>query len=191
MSDDIGIAELYRNASDAFGVRVDAIRGDQWNGPTPCTEWDVRKLVDHLVGEVAWVPPLVGGRSVADVGDELSGDLLGDDPKAAWADRSSAAVAAVEADGALDGVVTLSKRQPSVPDYLFEVFMDLAIHSWDLARAIGADERIDPEAVDILYERMKPMEADLKASGAFGPEVAPPPGADRQTELLALFGRVA
>jgi uncharacterized protein (TIGR03086 family) len=74
---------------------------------------------------------------------------------------------------------------------VFEVFNDLAIHGWDLARAIGADETIDPMYVAAISERLGPVIADLKASGQYGDEVIPPDGADAQTRLLAMFGRVA
>jgi uncharacterized protein (TIGR03086 family) len=68
---------------------------------------------------------------------------------------------------------------------------DLVIHGWDLAKAIGADEALDPESVDVLFGHFKPQEEMLKATGAFGPKVEPPPGADKQAQLLAVFGRVA
>ena len=97
---DPDMQELFRRSVGSFGDRVHAIRDDQWTAATPCTEWDVRALVGHLVTEVAWVAPLIGGRSVADVGDELSGDLLGDDPKAAWDRYSGEADSAVGEDGA-------------------------------------------------------------------------------------------
>ena len=74
---------------------------------------------------------------------------------------------------------------------MFEVFNDLAIHGWDLARAIGADETIDPTYVAVIDEKVGPAIADLKASGQYGDEVIPPDGADAQTRLLAMFGRVA
>jgi uncharacterized protein (TIGR03086 family) len=91
----------------------------------------------------------------------------------------------------LDRSVQLSYGKASAEHYIAEVFSDLTIHGWDLARAIGADEAIDPESVDLLYERYKPIEDGLKATGLFGPKIDPPPGADKQTQLLAVFGRVA
>ena len=69
--------------------------------------------------------------------------------------------------------------------------MDLLVHGWDLARAIGADETLDAESVELVYEQMKPHEAELKASGVFGSTVVPQEGADLQMQLLAVFGRVA
>jgi uncharacterized protein (TIGR03086 family) len=184
------VTTLYRRALERFGQHVHAIREDQWHGPTPCTEWDVRVLVNHLVYENRWIPPLLEGQTIAQVGDRFDGDLLGDDPATAWDQAAKEAERSVmTAD--LAALVHLSRGDVPGEEYLFEVMSDLAIHGWDLARAIGDDETLDPETVDVLYDQMKPMEQLLKASGAYGPIVEPPPDADRQTQLLAIFGRVA
>jgi len=71
-----------------------------------------------------------------------------------------------------------------------EVFTDLAVHSWDLARGIGVDDTMDPTWAQSIYDELAPKEAELKASGAWGPTIVPPPGADIQTRLLAVMGRV-
>jgi uncharacterized protein (TIGR03086 family) len=91
----------------------------------------------------------------------------------------------------MERTVRLTRRELPAAEYAEEVFIDLLIHGWDLARAIGADEALDPEAVEIVYASMKPREEALKASGVFGGMVVPPDGADTQTQLLAVFGRVA
>jgi uncharacterized protein (TIGR03086 family) len=186
-----GTRELFVGALEHFGTLVHNVPADAWTTSTPCTEWDVRALIHHLVSEISWMEPLLGGRSVADVGDELNGDLLGDDPVASWDAAAAGTLAAVNAGGAMDLVIHLSRRDVTGADYTFEVFNDLAIHGWDLARAIGADETIDPRFVATIDERMAPSIADLKASGQYGDEVVPPDGADAQTRLLAMFGRVA
>jgi uncharacterized protein (TIGR03086 family) len=181
---------LHQRALERYGQLVHAVGDDQWHGQTPCTEWDVRVLVNHLVSENLWMPPLLEGKTIADVGDSLEGDLLGQDPKSAW-DRSATQVSQAVGAVPLDRVVHLSYGDVSARHYVFEVFTDLSIHGWDLARAIGADETLDPESVDVLYAHYKPREDALKASGMFGSKIVPPPGADRQTELLAVFGREA
>jgi uncharacterized protein (TIGR03086 family) len=186
-----GTRELFAGALEHFGMLVHQVPGDGWTAPTPCTEWDVRALVHHLTNEISWTVPLLGGRSVSDVGDSLSGDLLGDDPVAAWDAAAAEALGAVNADGAMELVIHLSRRDVTGADYTFEVFTDLAIHGWDLARATAADETIDPAFVAIIDERLRPVIADLKASGQYGDEVVPPDGADAQTRLLAMIGRVA
>ena len=74
----------FAAAMTEFERRVQAIRPDQWQDPTPCTEWDVRALVDHLVTELLWAPLLLDGATIEDVGDRFNGDQLGADPMAAW-----------------------------------------------------------------------------------------------------------
>ena len=131
--------ELHRRASERFGAYVQAVGDDQWGRPTPCTEWDVRALVNHLVYEQRWVAPLVQGKTIADVGDSLEGDLL--------------------------------------------------VHGWDLARAIGADETMDPDLAAVVLERWQPQEPWLRGSGVVGPRVEVPPDASVQAKLIGFFGR--
>jgi uncharacterized protein (TIGR03086 family) len=69
--------------------------------------------------------------------------------------------------------------------------MDLLVHTWDLARAVGADEHLDEEAVRQAYETLKPMDAMIRRPNVFGPRLDPPPGADLQTEFLYFLGRRA
>jgi uncharacterized protein (TIGR03086 family) len=188
---DVDVLPLFHRALTRFGGLVHEIPGDGWSGPTPCTEWDVRTLVNHLAGEIRWMVPLFDGVSVADVGDSLNGDLLGDDPPGAWDRAVDAVVATVDAPAAMARTIRLSRRELTGADYAWEVFTDLAIHGWDLARAIGGNETIDADIVEVVEERLGPTFAEMKASGAFGPEVTPPEGADAQTRLLAMLGRVA
>ena len=182
--------ERFASALAHYGELVHQVKGDQWGLGTPCADWDVRTLVNHLVGENRWIVPLLAGGTIADVGSSLDGDLLGAEPVESWDEAESAAARAAR-ETPLETVVHISRGDVSAEEYLEEVFVDLAIHGWDLARAIGAEEKIDPEFVELLYERYAPLERMLKATGAFGPKVVPPDGADLQTKLLAVFGRVA
>jgi uncharacterized protein (TIGR03086 family) len=185
----MGVTELYKRATAEFDVRVQAVPDDGWANPTPNTEWDVRILVNHLVSENVWVPPLLQGKTIAEVGDALDGDLLGDDPKAAWARSVEEAVQAVSERGALDRLVHLSSGDASGAEYISQVLTDHTIHAWDLARAVGADEQLDPELVEFSYSLLAPQVDDWRAGGAFGDEIYVPSDADRQTQLLALTGR--
>lgn len=97
-----------RRGIGEFDRRVRAVRPEQWADPTPCTEWDVRALVNHLVTEQLWAPLLLDGATIEDIGDRFDGDQLGDDPVAAWA---SAATATLEAFAAPD---VLRRRERAV-----------------------------------------------------------------------------
>jgi uncharacterized protein (TIGR03086 family) len=180
----------YVRAMEQFGQKVHAIRDDQWAGATPCTEWSVRDLVNHVTYESLWAPDLMAGKTVAEVGDGYDGDNLGADPLGAWDRAAAAAVATFSADGALDRKVDSSMGPLPGPTYLEQLFLDVVIHGWDLARGIEADDTIEPSFVDQLYAEVAPKEDDFKAWGVFGGRVVPPEGADTQTKLLAVLGRV-
>ena len=186
-----GLPELFERSVREFDVRVQQIREDQWDNPTPCSEWSVRDLVNHLVYEDVWAPPLFAGKTVEEVGDRFEGDLVGDAPKEAWASARDAALEAVSRPGALEDTVHLSSRDVTGGEYLLELLNDHVIHAWDLARGIGADDKLDPELVELIYAGVASREDELKASGAFGEKVEAPEDADTQTKLLAVMGRRA
>jgi uncharacterized protein (TIGR03086 family) len=185
------VSDLYRRAVDEFGARVHAVRDDQWKASTPCSDWDVRTLVNHLVSENRWAPPLFAGRTIAEIGDRFEGDLLGDDPRATWDDSAGEAVAAVQDDGALERTVHLSFGDLPGREYALQLFADTLVHGWDLARAIGADERLEPELVDACAAWFAGVEEAYRGAGAIGPRPELPPHADAQTRLLAMFGRTS
>jgi uncharacterized protein (TIGR03086 family) len=188
MGDQLG---WFQRATAGFARNVHLVGAGQWHDPTPCDEWDVRTLVNHVAVEQLWVPPLVGGSSVGDIGDRFDGDQLGSDPVAAWDAAQQAAGSAFGAPGALDSSVTLSSGEKSTAAYCFEMTTDALIHSWDLARGIGSDEALDPELVELVYEQVLPIAGQLQQTGMFAPPVPVPDDAPMQTRLLALFGRRA
>ena len=83
----------------------------------------------------------------------------------------------------------LSYGDRSAADYCREMILDLVVHGWDLGRATGGDERLDPELVAMAYDYIAPVAELWRQAGAFGPAVPVPEGADQQTRLLALVGR--
>ncbi len=182
-------SDTFQQVIDGFHRRVQAVADDQWESPTPCTEWDVRALVNHVVGEVRWIPPLLAGRTIADVGDELAGDLLGHQPKRAWADASRRAIEASLQAGAMDRTVHLSSGDDRADAYLSEVAMDVIIHTWDLARAIGADERLGAGLVTFAQATLEPRVEAWRTAGALGPAIDLSRAADPQTAFLAMVGR--
>jgi uncharacterized protein (TIGR03086 family) len=183
--------QLIADAFGGFGARLATVDAGQWDGSTPCADWDVRTLVNHVVGEVLWIPPLLEGKTIAEVGDRFDGDVLGDDPAAAWAGAVSAALAGVAEPGAQERTVHLSFGDFSGADYLGQITSDVVIHTWDLARAVGADDRLDPALVAFVDEFLSPQIDAWRSAGAFGPAVAAGEGADAQARLLGHTGRSA
>jgi uncharacterized protein (TIGR03086 family) len=182
------VRRLFRRAAADFGRRVHDVKHDQWSSPTPCTDWDVRALVNHLVYELRWTVPLFEGRTVAEVGRRFDGDLLGDDPVAAWDEAAREALAVVEAGGAMERTVHVSFGDIPGSEYTTQLFTDLLIHGWDLARGAGQDERLDPELVAASARWFRNAESGYRAAGAIGPRVEVADG-DAQARLLGAFGR--
>ncbi len=183
------LVDLHARALQEFDARMQKVDAGDWNRPTPCTKWNVKALVNHMVCEDRWTVPLMRGATLEEVGDRFDGDLLGDDPLGAWREASEQAAEAVAAEGALDRIVNVSWGKIAAEEYVWQLFTDHLIHAWDLARGIHDDDLLDSELVEICYERSKPIEDELKASGLFGEKIRPPANADLQTKLLAVFGR--
>lgn len=184
------LLERHAEALKLFGERLRAVADDQWDAPTPCTEWSVRDLANHVTSEQLWIPPLVSeGRAVEELGEAFSGDVLGEDPVAAWDKASAAAHTAFAAPGALDRTVRLSYGPALGSAYCSELTADCVVHTWDLSRAIGADDRLPDDLVEFSIKEVMPYADGLAASGMYAAPLEVAPGADAQTRLLGLLGR--
>ncbi len=180
--------KLLASAVEGFGRRIAAVGPDQWSAPTPCADWDVRALVNHVAGELLWIPPLLEGKTIAEVGERFDGDVLGADPGSTWKSAGTGAQASAEEAGAQERTVHLSFGDFAGGDYLGQVTSDVIIHTWDLARAIGADDRFEPSLLDFVSGFLGPQIEAWRSAGAFGPAAATK-AADAQDELLAQTGR--
>jgi uncharacterized protein (TIGR03086 family) len=180
---------VYQRASAELDPLVRRVERQQWELPTPCEAWTVRDLVNHLVAENRWVPPLLAGLTIDEVGEQLNGDLLGDDPVRAWTAALDNARRAATADGATVRTVHLSFGDVPGEEYLRQVGADHLVHGWDLAVALGADSRLDPELVTAVDAWFADQEAGYRLAGAVGPRLELAAGADAQAKLLARFGR--
>ena len=138
---------LHRRAVEQWAARVAAVKNDQWVDPTPCTEWSVRDLVNHVVAEELWTAPLLRGKSIQEVGSQFDGDVLGDDPRGMARVAADEAVAVVDATVPDGGRVQLSYGEEDMGEYVRQLFADHLIHGWDLAAATGRDTSMDPELV--------------------------------------------
>ncbi len=187
----MNIVSLHRQACSVFAEQVALVRDDQWNLPTPCAAWDVRALVNHVVGEDRWTAPLFEGQTIAEVGDRFDGDLLAENPLGACQAAVDEATAAVGEPGAIDRIVHLSFGDTPAREYVWQLFADHLIHAWDLARAIVADEHLDEELVASCATWFEPMEEAYRGAGAIAARPPVPADADAQTLLLARFGRRA
>jgi uncharacterized protein (TIGR03086 family) len=183
--------DLHRRAVAEFARRVKSIPADRWEAPTPCTDWDVRAVVNHMVYENLWTPPMLEGKTIDEIGDRFDGDVLGDDPRAAWKAAARAAVEAVHEPGAMETTTHLSFGDLPGSEYTMQLFADHLIHAWDVARGTGIDDTLTPELVQACMEWFTSVEDAYRAGNAIGPRPETPADADDQTKLLAMFGRRA
>ncbi|MBK5307470.1 MAG: TIGR03086 family protein [Frankiaceae bacterium] len=185
------IAQLHRRALAETGATVAGIRPDQLADPTPAGEWDVRALLNHVVSGNLWAAELAAGRTIAEVGDRLDGDVLADDAAAAYDASATSAAEAFEAPGALGAPCAVSYGPVPGSVYAGHRFLDVLVHGWDLATATGQDSTLAPELVLGCLDVLEPQLGMLQASGAFGSAVETPTDADPQTRLLGMLGRRA
>ena len=186
-------AARFEKVAAAFTARVNAVPADAWERPAPCEGWVARDVVRHLV---EWLPGpgfLLGTFGV-ETGPIPSVDT---DPAGAWKVVRDAiqrslddpAIATRVADCGPPGRLSLEAAvaMTCTPDVL--------IHTWDLARATGLDERLDPDEVRSQLDAIESMPPELdeamRGSGHYGPRVAVADDADEQARLLAFMGREA
>ena len=181
--------EAYERSLIAFDAVVKELpESPHWDAPTPCADWDLRTLVNHVVGEDRWVVPLLAGRTIASVGDELSGDLLGEDSDAAWRVARSEATAAARATQD-EQPVGLSFGTVPAAEYLWQLAADHLIHAWDLASAIDVASPADADLIDAVAQWFGDREEAYRAAGAVGPRMPVTDGASAFSRLLVSFGR--
>lgn len=159
-----------------------------WTRATPCDGWTVRDLVNHVVGEELWLPPLLDGATIESVGSRFDGDLLGAAPAAAAADaaaRAREAAAGVD----LDVVVHLSSGDHPAASYLEQLCADHVIHGWDLSAALGIDYPFEEDLVAWCTLWFEPFEDSYRASGAVAARRIDPLPESGLPRLLAMSGR--
>lgn len=164
---------VLSHAVDQAGDVLDQVHADQLTRRTPCADWDLAALVDHLVAVPGWFVTM----------------MRGEDP--GWSDPAHVA----ESWGptfriAGDDLVHAwhQAEQPPVPAE-FQV-AELALHTWDVASTIGyPQDRLDPEVAErgLAFLRAN-LTADNRAP-AFGDEIEPPDGAGPYERLAAFAGR--
>ena len=163
------------------------------DAPTPCSEWNVRELIQHVLYGTVWIEDVFEGKTVEEVGTKYDGDLLGDNPLAAYDDAITRAKRSIAKPGAMEQVCHLRRGDVSGADYATSMFTDALIHGWDLAKATGQAAALDPELVAISYDLAKKREERYRTSTAFGEGRVADPGDDAvdQSRLLAILGRDA
>ena len=165
-----------------FDRRVKAAGSDQWSNPAPCEEWTARDVVAHVTDNLRYVAAAIRGEQPQQVGPD-------DDIATAWAsakDDLMAALPGADLSQTVDGPLGPMPAEQFIGGI---ISTDVLVHTWDLARATGGDEKLNEQAVEGAYSGLKPLDAMIRRPCVFGPRIEPASGADMQTEFLNFTGR--
>ncbi|RNG28835.1 TIGR03086 family metal-binding protein [Streptomyces botrytidirepellens] len=194
----VGIIDRYLLSGSEFTRRLRTVGPDQWTAPTPCADWDVWHLVNHMTrGNLNYMALLDGG-SAADFLRLRDEDALGDDPVGAYTRSVRDCAAAFRRPGALQKILDYPLGPVSGEQALAVRTTDSIIHAWDLARALDAPEELDPGLVAWVEDHLadiyaglaeSPVSADTTHRFFAAPGTPPPDGETRQARLLRLMGR--
>ena len=180
------IAERYERVTAQFTERVRAVRERDWDNPSPCEGWTARHVVGHLT---EWIPGFFAPHGL----NFPAVPSVDDDPVGAW-EAVQATLGQALADPSL---ATKQVSTPFMTQSLEEtvdmiVTGDVFTHTWDLARATGQSEALDPDQLQRMIAGMGAMpEEVLRSDGMFGPRIDVPADADDQTRFLGYVGRRA
>jgi uncharacterized protein (TIGR03086 family) len=175
----------YQQVSQGFDAAVKAAAPDNWHAQSPCEGWTARDVVGHIVaGHRGVIAGACGGESTPLGADE--------DPQQAW-EEVAQAITEITADREVMAREVDGPTGKMPVGEVIERFvtMDLLVHTWDLARAVGAEERLPEDRVRDAYEILRPMDDVIRMTNVFGPRLDAPPNADLQTEFLYFLGRRA
>jgi uncharacterized protein (TIGR03086 family) len=174
--------ELFRAAAARGADVMREVHPGQLTDPTPCAEWTVQQLIDHMVTSTEYLVAAVKGRAPA----PRSGTGVSD-----YVAGATRALAGLSQPGALDRVCMspLGFEWP-LGQATAGTFMDNLIHTWDLATATGQDASLDPVLVEACVAMFLPeMPERGRAAGLVGPAISVGESAPPQDRLLASMGR--
>lgn len=180
-------------ANAEFQSRLGQVASEQWDLPTPCPDWNVRGLVNHMLLGTRMSVQVLSGMPRDEVISYLDDDLMSgnEDPVASFVELADQMVAGFSGPEGLEGMV--EHPAGDFPRIMFAGFRvaDGGCHAWDLARAIGAEEALDPVLVQFLWDDAEPKRDMLAATGMFGEGASGTVDGDvqLQTRYLDLMGR--
>jgi uncharacterized protein (TIGR03086 family) len=177
--------DRYELVAAGFDRRVRAVPAEKWDAQSPCEGWVARDVVAHVVRNHRSMAAAATGAEAQEVAAD-------EDPGRSWSEAYARMRTLSQDRDALSRPVSGPGGPVPFEEALGSlVSMDTHIHTWDLARAVGGDERLDPDVVRLAWEMLQPMDAMIRQPGIFGPKLDPPPDADEQTKLLYFLGRRA
>jgi uncharacterized protein (TIGR03086 family) len=185
--------ELQPQLTKAAAAIIEVVRNvkpDHYELPTPCGDWDVRTLANHLTFWSAFVLEQAGRKLPGPPGGVAEDDdFTGGDWPELYAGQLDKAVAAWADPGAWEGMSFLSTWEMPARQIVGMLFTELVVHGWDLARATGQELTCADDVADAALTQMRAMAEQGRQMGAFGPEIPVAESAPALHRALGLAGR--
>jgi uncharacterized protein (TIGR03086 family) len=185
VTDDNSIAATHLRVCARFGRAVSEV-DDRWSRPSPCAGWDARAVLEHVIGfhDVLLLRPL-----------DAKPSRPHDDPERRWSLTVTALRQVLQRPGLFDGVVEvpavgdLPPTRIDAPRLVPALSLDVVVHTWDLARAVGANDRLDPALCKQFLASLPDQPDALVQTGMYDAPVTVDAKAGVQAQLLARLGR--
>lgn len=184
-------ANLRMYTTIVFGMEhvLRLVPADAWDGPSPCEGWTTRDVAGHAMGVVGNVAARAGIGEAIDVFTDI-GAIAGDDPVASFRSIRNRFLEATDRPGALQRVIRSSLGEVTLDDYIGNMCADTLVHTWDVARAAGVDDGLDPDAVRFVHaDYLGRDPAIMRTPGRFDEVIALADDASEQARLIAFTGR--
>jgi uncharacterized protein (TIGR03086 family) len=177
--------ERIDRATAVASEKVKGVKADDMSKPTPCSEFDVRALLNHMLGGLSMLTTAAAGEKAA----MPKGDQVGSDPAGTYDERRSALLAVVRGPGVLDRAWELPYGPMDGQMMAGIAFMEHLTHAWDVAKATGQDTTLPADLVAECVQVVTPMDAMLRGPGVCGPALTVPDTASAQDKFIAFMGR--
>ncbi len=173
--------DLYAAAVKGTREIIGGVQSSQLGDSTPCSEWNVQALMDHLVGSTGMIWGALAGAAPE--------SPQGSSPVAAFEAGTAKVLDAAKVPGALEKTVQSPAGEMPGGQFLSIFFMDTLIHGWDLAKATGQSTDMPADLAETCYAMFAPMADEWRKTGVFGPRVEVAEDASTQVKLLGALGR--
>ncbi len=185
--------ELFDAAAKGFRETLRGVKSDQMNNATPCSDWNVQALINHVIKVQGFAQGVLTENITVNPMD-VAGPLPPEGVLEALDKGVARTLEVIKAPGALEKELNTPFGPMAGAHFMFNPFTDLLIHQWDLAKGTGQSTTLDSGLVGACFGGLSPVIDNFRGEvmpdvHVFGPNVAVPDSASAQDKLIGLTGR--
>jgi uncharacterized protein (TIGR03086 family) len=180
---------IFTKALYGFDHVARSVPASAWSNPSPCEGWSARDVLGHVIAVQGYVESLARGVEPTLNPYGMPGDLAGDHPMTAWSTARESVLEAIDQPGVLERTVQTFRAEETIDNFLAWNVVDTLAHTWDLARACGADDSLDDDLVAHALAQASPVIDAMRQPPFFGGPTVVTDDASTAARFLALLGR--